>query len=260
MSAMRPRPRAFTLIELLVVVAVIALLISILLPALNAAREAGRATVCLTNQRNNALANVYYASDHNDWISPVRYAEYEEEHDQYPHFSQPYFPQYLGSTYQNDVAGMWRCRSDIELLRSDYGGTRGPWASIRDGEKVYYYSYAMNYSGPRERWPVYTNRDARQFNPFTLSTIKDKSSFGMFLETSQQIVLAYTTSIATPQFFAFRHKNNKAMNVAFADGHAEAVQLEQIAIPDPLKPDTFPPYFGNFWFGEWGGTRPVLLD
>jgi prepilin-type N-terminal cleavage/methylation domain-containing protein/prepilin-type processing-associated H-X9-DG protein len=57
--------RAFTLIELLVVVAVIAVLMSILMPALRAARELARGSNCLANQRSLVLAYTMYA-DNND--------------------------------------------------------------------------------------------------------------------------------------------------------------------------------------------------
>jgi prepilin-type N-terminal cleavage/methylation domain-containing protein len=55
--------RGFTLIELLVVVAVIALLIGLLVPALSRAREAGRAVACLSNQRQLFLACRAYADE-----------------------------------------------------------------------------------------------------------------------------------------------------------------------------------------------------
>lgn len=53
----------FTLIELLVVVAIIALLISILLPSLAAAREQARMSMCLSNTRNIVIASAGYVSE-----------------------------------------------------------------------------------------------------------------------------------------------------------------------------------------------------
>lgn len=55
--------RGFTLIELLVVIAVIAILVAILLPALNGAREAGRSALCLSNLRQGAIACRVYADE-----------------------------------------------------------------------------------------------------------------------------------------------------------------------------------------------------
>ena len=61
--------RGFTLIELLVVVAIIAVLISILLPSLKGARDQAKQLLCNTNMRAMGEASAFYAAEHDDWIS-----------------------------------------------------------------------------------------------------------------------------------------------------------------------------------------------
>jgi prepilin-type N-terminal cleavage/methylation domain-containing protein/prepilin-type processing-associated H-X9-DG protein len=56
----------FTLVELLVVIAIIALLMAVLLPALNRAREQGKRVVCLSNLRQLTIAWMNYAESNND--------------------------------------------------------------------------------------------------------------------------------------------------------------------------------------------------
>jgi prepilin-type N-terminal cleavage/methylation domain-containing protein/prepilin-type processing-associated H-X9-DG protein len=264
MSHPRPdarRPRAFTLVELLVVIGIIGLLISILLPALNKAREQARGVVCASNEKQLLLAFTMYVGENKNCtpIFPPVGAGYP------PSPNTPYLRSlayYMntntagrGGTIRYDVGAFWpyvsnglrssgdpgstptsapeilqrtmSCPSDLDgTLVAGYGGI-DPNASINRN-----FSYSWN--------PSFWSGDAASgANPNLYGTDKHAvNRVTMIRQSGHKIILCEeaqpndawgfvgwpgANAADTP---AFRHQYRA--NWGFADGHVDTYGPEEL--------------------------------
>ena len=189
----------FTLIELLVVIAIISLLVAILLPSLNKAKELARGVLCSNNMRALGIASMFYANDY----------------DQIFHVYDPYTPtENWGHTLREyGYADNWG--NEIFLCPSwppyefydDYR-IYGVRTDIPDESKVTGLGY----------WQRYLNMDA----------VKNASGYLHFADslyafTGEQMYIIYMDG------YGIHTRHNKAANAWFLDGHAEP------CTPDDLK-------------------------
>jgi len=226
------RNRGFTLIELLVVISIIGLLVSILLPALQGARQAGLHTLCANNARQLAIAVSMYANDHRGW-QPATFAESAPFNASNPPAGNqgfatwPYqISPYLNISWQGDgsqriptsgpptlfcpsAEALSNVLSTAPVQRSSisYGINRRLWAATTGTPKLEQLKEASRTLLIADLWLVTTttviNRAHRPWNypPHAHDT---NTELGGSLGGS------YGS-------FAFRHKGNLSM--AYADGH-----------------------------------------
>ena len=207
--ATRTNPRRFTLIELLVVIAIIAILASMLLPALAQARERARSINCVANLKQIGLGSMMYTDDYGR-IPPNARGVGTLGNAWYPWWVNPYINNYkvfICPSYTT-IQATATARSDANVTGS-CGCT--DWWRLRCG-------YGPNYgdTGRLTPWPVPSNR--------ALSELPDPS--GTLAVADSHCVVASPPDIwpcdgswTGNKGQSLRH--NKGANVLFCDGHVE---------------------------------------
>jgi len=199
-AAMRAR---FTLIELIMVVGIIAILMSLLLPALHKAKEKSRQMVCLNNYKNLNLAIVNYTQDYNDWMPYCWDGPASEGAAGYP---QPYWPAklYPYITNTDNYRGVFVCPS-TEHVNYTYVDHGRPYCT-----NYAYYNLGNN------RW------GEEFYRPRKISRCQSPSQVAIMIDGKWFFSYADVWSVAgTGSLIAYtdlRHENG--VNSLFVDGHA----------------------------------------
>jgi prepilin-type N-terminal cleavage/methylation domain-containing protein/prepilin-type processing-associated H-X9-DG protein len=230
MNTPRPRTAAFTLIELLVVIAIIAILASMLLPALSKTKERAKITACANNIRQQAIAMTIFLGDNDDFFpttaSSITYIGKPGIVSGYTFpVNDPtrWLNRYIGATHSTGEVRTAQCPSDK--------GHTNTGTLIKNNSlyNTYGNSYAINYANPLGQ---VTLKITGQTN-FTIKKVNSPSRTLLFTENS-----AYNYA-NTPERFERWHVDMMSAdvkcNVVFVDCHVGFVK-----IPRPGSSTNYP--------------------
>jgi len=208
------RTNGFTLIELLVVIAIIAILMAILIPTLNRAREQGKRAVCLSNLKQMMLAWMMYADENDDRVVRTRAIQDKASPDQ-GWVGWQYLDESKEQQFENIKRGLlFKYIKDVKAYRC-------PVASSYEGLRTYCVACVWNNGFNRGRASIYGAQKNQII--MTRSSVKHPALRMVFADTvgSDQDAM-YSVMYNVPEWRNTPNwRHGGGCNFSFADGHVE---------------------------------------
>lgn len=201
--------KGFTLLELLIVIAIIAILASLLLPALSKAREGSKKISCMSNLKQIGTASALYISDYEGYVVPCR----EVTNTWYFWYDKRYF---LGSYVPSSV---FYCPSQTAINT----------ASSSFALNIRWYGYGYNryfsdgaYTGASS-WSAFLYLARKK-----ITSLRKPSETSMTMDLNVTELAPASQSLWYDQWFAdassdfllYFKRHSGRCNILFTDGHA----------------------------------------
>lgn len=224
----------FTLIELLVVISIIAILASMLLPAISLVRDTARATKCANNLRSMQIANLAYANECEGLFVPVGWVDASGTLDYKGYIVNPLYLGLLSDDVASDVNNNGTLESSEANLMSD--GMLCPLSRTAPGYKLLF-SYG-NSPGKR-MWPLTASSflARRTGEGQSAQRIAFADALDWLIDNGQYTTKAaayWSSGAAAPEgvklagAVAYRHRSR--INLVCYDGHTERRSMNEVLV------------------------------